>query len=159
LDNFLGYAKNAVKQYGISVCSIDTEDTMHQYILNSKITFISGKVMTTNVSIMLMTDKIAIVSNDASVLFKVINAKYLAQYSLDKSSFYRTDLIALTGSLNFTTDPTWLAITSLKTQNARSIFKYLPNITEVILDGCTALPSTNVNITYAGDTTDQLVFD
>ena len=27
------------------------------------------------------------------------------------------------------------------------------------MDGCTALPSTNTNITYEGDTTTQLIFD
>ena len=88
---------------------------MHQYILNAKVIFISGKIITTSASLILMTDKIAIVSNDASILFKVINAKYLAQYGVDKSSFYRTDLMALTGTLDFTTNPSWLAVTSLKT--------------------------------------------
>ena len=132
---------------------------MMSYKLTSKVTFISGKTITSSVSLILVTDKVAIVSNDASILYSVINAKYLAQYSVDKSSFYRTDLMALTGTLNFTTDSSWLTITSLKTQNSRSIFKYLTNITSVIMDGCTALLSTNSSITYEGDTTSQLVFD
>ena len=132
---------------------------MMSYKLTSKVTFISGKTITSSVSLILVTDKVAIVSNDASILYSVINAKYLAQYSVDKSSFYRTDLMALTGTLNFTTDSSWLTITSLKTQNSRSIFKYLTNITSIILDGCTQLTSTNSNITYEGDTTSQLVFD
>ena len=62
-----------------------------------------------------LPDKVAIISNDASTWYKVINAKYLSQYSVDKSSFYSTDLMALTGTLDFTTDSSWLTITSLKT--------------------------------------------
>ena len=159
LDSYLGYIKSSTKPYGIPLCSIDTTDDMMNYKLTSKVTFISGKIITSSVSLILVTDKVAIISNDSSILYKVINAKYLSQYSVDKSSFYRTDLMALTGTLNFTTDSSWLTITSLKTQNSRSIFKYLTNITSVIMDGCTALPSTNSNITYEGDTTSQLVFD
>ena len=159
LDSFIGYIKSSTQTYGIPIASVDTEDNIHTYTLSSKVTFISGKIITSSISLVLITDKIAIVSNDASILYSVINAKYLAQYGVDKSSFYRTELMALSGTLDFTTNSNWLTITSLKTQNARSIFKYLPNITEVILDGCTALPSTNSNITYEGDTTNQLVFD
>lgn len=71
--------------------------------------------------------------------------------------------MALTGTLDFTTDPVtntaksdWLAITSIKTNSGSIILKYLPNITELVFDNCTALTSTNSSIT--DDDKNQFVF-
>lgn len=166
LDDYIAYIKTSIKDYGLTIYSASVPTDMAKYVITAKVTFLSNKVITCNVSIILVDDRIAIIANDGSILFNVISQKYLSQYGTTLGSYYRSDLMALSGKLDFTTDPvsgnampTWLGITSLKTQNSRSIFKYLPNITEVILDGCANLPSTNNNINQEGDTTEQLVFD
>lgn len=167
LDDYLAYIAQSDTDCAITLYSeaVDS-DAVHYYTLTCTISFESGKTISTSTQILIIDDKIAIIANDASVLYEVITQKYASLNDGDTlSSYYKTDLMGLTGTLDFTTDPVsgdaesdWLEITSVKTQDARSIFKYLPNITEVILDG-TAITSTNDDITYDGDSTSQLVFD
>ena len=74
-----------------------------------------------------------------SYLYNALNNSWAEQYgnSLGRNSFFKVDLYSMTGTINFSSAGSNLQ--SLGTSNGSYLFKYLPNITGIILDGCTAL--------------------
>jgi hypothetical protein len=72
-------------------------------------------------------------------MYNAINNAWTIQYGavLGRNNFYKVDLYSMNGTIDFHTAGTNL--TSLGTANGSYLFKYLPNITGLILDGCTAI--------------------
>ena len=154
---------NASNKYSLPLNCILVSDIIQTYSLTAYAQFKSGKIIQTSATIMVLNDNTPILQNDGSLLYQVVTQKYISQFNTSLSNYYKTHLMALTGTLDFTTDPVtntaksdWLAITSIKANSGSTILKYLPNITGLVFDNCTALTSTNSSIT--DDDKNQFVF-
>ena len=156
LDDCLYYLTNAVQKYSIPLYSMTAKNEASYYTLIANTTFKSGKVMTTTVNIIVMLDQTVILANDGSTVYTVINSAYNALYGSVPLKYYRSHLMAITGTVDFSSNTSWAETTSLKTANNRSILRYLTNVTSLILDGGTVLTSTNTDITDTDQS--QLVF-
>ena len=144
IDTYLRYRCNASHDYGIVLvaASVGSGDFLQEYTVKATVTFESGRQYTSTCDLMLINDAIVIISNDASILYDVINDKYNAQFGETKGRYYKYDLMALSGTLDLSSAQ-YNTINSLRTQNNKSVLKYLPNISTLNLSGCTSLTSTN----------------
>jgi hypothetical protein len=88
-----------------------------------------------------------ILANGGSTVYTVINSAYNTLYGSVPLKYYRSHLMAITGTVDFSSNTSWAETISLKTANNRSILRYLTNVTSLILDGGTVLTSTNTDIT------------
>ena len=163
IGTYLSYMTNASNKYSLPLNCILVSDIIQTYSLTAYAQFKSGKIIQTSATIMVLNDNTPILQNDGSLLYQIVTQKYISQFNTSLSNYYKTHLMALIGTLDFTTDPVtntaksdWLAITSIKANSGSTILKYLPNITGLVFDNCTALTSTNSSIT--DDDKNQFVF-
>ena len=154
MDDYLYYIANALKTYGIPLYSGIVSDTLRSYTLEATVTFKSNVKRTATAYINTLNDMSPIVRNDGSALYSVISQKCVEFYGgTAKGNYYKSDLFALTGVINFSTRTD---ITSLIALDGKTIFEYLPKISSVYLDGCTNLPSKQLVNTVQ---VSQLVFN
>lgn len=156
IDPYLKYRKSAQHDYGIVLLTtqVGNSEFYKAYTLSAKVTFESGKTIVSNCQIIVINDAVAILENDASTLYKAINAKYYEQFGETKGRYYKYDLMSISGALSFSSNE-YNTISSLRTQNNKSVLTYLHNITELDFSGCTNLLSTNQYI----EGQSQLVFN
>lgn len=97
------------------------------------------------INLLLVDDNIPVLFASQSDLFAVVSNKYATDYGLAGAyfDFYKSHLLSLTGTIDFSSHP---SIPSLITDTNQSIFKYLYNITGIIMDGCTNIGLTNNSI-------------
>lgn len=129
-----------------------SDENIYNYTLVATIN-LGGKTQTLTKKIIVMNDQSPIVRADGSYLYLALNALYTSLNGEGTEAFYRSTLMGLTGTLDFSPYPN-LAILSVSTN--KSIFYYLTGITGVILDECSLLTSTFNN---AGITINQTAFD
>ena len=127
--------------------AMPTGDDLLYYTLTATVLFKSGVSKTATANIIVSDDSTAIVMSSQSVMFNVINAAWTAQYgsAIGRNNFFKLDLMSLTGTLDFSAAGTNLS--NLLTANGSYLFRYLPNITGINLDGCTNITNVNSNIT------------
>ena len=99
-----------------------------------------------------MVDMSPIVRADGSYLYLALDALYTSINGESTNAFYRSTLMALTGTLDFSDYPN---LGRLAVSTNKSILYYLHNVTGLILDGCSLLTDTFNN---AGVTIDQMDF-
>lgn len=136
-DDYITVSANANGD-GIRV-SCDTampgEDEMYFYRISATARFVSGIEKTANVTILVCDDVTPIVSSN-QVLFNPVNDSFTTQTgaSIGRNYFYKVDLMSLTGTIDFSSYASTLP--NLVTSNGSYLFKYIPNVTGIILDGC-----------------------
>lgn len=122
-------------------------DVLLKYTLTATVLFKSGVSKTATANIIVSDDSTAIVMSSQSVMFNVINTAWTTQYgsAIGRNNFFKVDLMSLTGTLDFSTAGANLS--NLLTANGSYLFRYLPNLTGLNLDGCTNITNVNNSIT------------
>lgn len=135
--------------------SIPNDDTVYQYTVTAVVEFESNLQMTATKKILVMDDSTPIVTSLQTYLYESIANAWYTQFSetFSESRFYRTDLLALNGTITFSTSMNNL----LNANNNASVLDYLPNVTGLVFDGNTNLTSTNQYIT--ANNHNQFVFN
>ena len=128
-----------------------TDETIYHYTLVATVN-LGGKVQTLTKDIIVMVDMSPIVRADGSYLYLALDALYTSINGESTNAFYRSTLMALTGTLDFSDYPN---LGRLAVSTNKSILYYLHNVTGLILDGCSLLTDTFNN---AGVTIDQMDF-
>ena len=84
-------------------------------------------------------DDAEVVTSIQQALYTSLNNKWYAKYGeyIGRTRFYRSDLIALDGTITFET-----TLTNVRSSNGSTIFNYLPAIEGLNFSGCTSLIST-----------------
>jgi hypothetical protein len=137
-DDYITVSANANGD-GIRV-SCDTampaEDETYFYRVSATARFVSGIEKTANITLLVCDDVTPIVSSN-QVIFNPVNDSFTTQTgaSIGRNYFYRVDLMCLTGTIDFSSYASTLP--NLVTSNGSYLFKYIPNVTGIILDGCT----------------------
>lgn len=110
------------------------------YTLAAKVTFTSGLIQNTVATIVVQEESIVVPSTNTN-MYAAIDAAWSNQYGAisGKNNFYKIDLMTLTGTVNFSSAGSNLV--NLTTYNNDRLLKYLPNVTGLVFDGCTNLPS------------------
>lgn len=151
-DNYIIVRKATTNGIKITAdAAMPANDAIFIYDVQATIRFKSGVERTATVAVVVTDDIDSIVMSNQSILYNCINEAWTTQYgsAIGRNSFYKVDLLSMTGTIDFSTAGSNL--TSLLTANGSYLFKYLPNLTGLNLDGCTVLTSANSNI-------DQFVF-
>lgn len=144
---------------GSAVYGFPSDNTVYLYPLTATVYFNSGVTITVNSNIVIMNDTDQVVSSTQRALYNTMNNAWIEQFgsAFGKNYFYRTDLLALTGTLTFTSTEE-IALSSLVTSfGTDTVLNYLPNITGIVLDNCTNITSTHNSITVNDGK--QVVFD
>lgn len=154
-DNYISLSKsNTVDGIKITVDGFIPEDAK-LYKLTARTLFISGDTMTCSANIVVQNDTSAVVQSTKTTLYNPINTAWTAQFgsAIGKNSIYKVDLMALTQTIDFSSQGTDLL--NFQTYNGSYLFKYLPNCQGLILDGCTTLTNTT---TIDGQSVNQFDF-
>lgn len=148
IDQVLGYDTWANRNYSIHLFGLIMPKEIAYYTLEATVSFLSGKTMQVSEQFGVIDDQNVIVANDSSLLYQVVQASYKKQFGTTLASglFYKTDLYSMKYFDSTLDSGAYKAISSLKTQDNKSIFKYLRACTEVVMDGCTQLTSENESI-------------
>lgn len=143
VDPYLKIVKSTTTE-GVKI-TVDTAipQQTQLYTLSATTTFTSGYQVTCSATLVIQDDSNIIVPASKTTIFNPLNAAWTTQFgsAIGKNNMYRIDLMALTGTIDFSTQGANLP--NLLTYINDSLFKYLPNVTGIILDGCTAITSTN----------------
>lgn len=127
------------------------DDNIYTYTLVATVN-LGGKTVTLTKKIIVMNDLSPIVRADGSYLYLALNALYTSINGEGTEAFYRSTLMALTGTLDLSPYPN---IGRVAVSTNKTIFYYLSNLTGLIMDGCTQLTDTFTN---GGITIDQMDF-
>lgn len=120
--------------------------TMRKYRLVARISIGGRSSQTFSLNIIVWDDNDVIISQNVSEgKYIGVTTLYKSNYSLTDftGSVYKSHLLSLYGTLDFSQQQQKPA--SLLTQNGDSMFLYTKYITSVILDGCTAIPLTDIS--------------
>lgn len=127
------------------------DDEIYTYTLVATVN-LGGKTVTLTKNIIVMNDLSPIVRADGSYLYLALNALYTSLNGEGTEAFYRSTLMALTGTLDLSPYPN---IGRVAVSTNKTIFYYLTNLTGLVMDGCTQLTDTFTN---GGITIDQMDF-
>mgnify|MGYP007122052884 CR=1 FL=1 len=117
------------------------DDNIYEYTLVATVN-LSGKTVTLTKKIVVMNDLSPIVRADGSYLYLALNTLYTSINGEGTEAFYRSTLMSLTGTLDFSPYPN---IARVAVSTNKSIFYYLTNLTGLVMDGCTQLTDTFTN--------------
>lgn len=133
-------AKNSRKKALHISCEsgIPQDDTILVYTVTALIQFKSGKTQTVTYQIYVMDDA-EVVTSIQQALYTSLNNRWYAKYGeyIGRTRFYRSDLLALDGTVTFET-----TLTSIRSSNGSTILNYLPAIEGLNFSDCTSLTST-----------------
>ena len=118
---------------------------MKFYTISAVTRFVSGKEITASATLVVSDDVLSIVQSN-QVMYNPVNDAYTTQFGspIGRNYIYKMDLYALNGTIDFTNYVSTLP--NLVTANGSYLFKYLPNVTGIILDGFTSLTNTSNSI-------------
>jgi len=156
-DDYISVTANNDKT-GLIISSdsaMPADESSYFYTITAVVRFISGLERTTTYTLVISDDGTPIVSSN-QVMFNAVNDAFTTQTgsSIGRNYFYKVDLMVLTGTIDFTSYAATLP--NLVTSNSSYLFKYLPNVTGIILDGCNI---TNTANNIQGDDKRQFLFD
>ena len=110
--------------------SIQGDNNVYRYAVESIITFISGKTTAVTYQIIVMDDP-EIVTSMQQDLYSILNTRWNQKYgSNNTQSFYKSDLMLLDGGLEFTN-----SMTNMLTATRETLLKYLPLISSIDFNG------------------------
>lgn len=132
-----------------------SDDSVFEYTVTATIEFNSNKQMTATKKVLVMNDSVPIVSALQTNIYAAISDAWNTQFgeALSASRLYRTDLLAMTGTITFGAQTDNLVTAG---GNA-SLLDYLPNVTGLVFDGNTTITSTNNSV--QNNDHNQFVFD
>ena len=139
-DDYISIRKGNTGGIRISAdAALPANDELLIYDIVANILFKSSASRTATASIIVSDDATPIVMSNQSYLYNALNNAWTIQYGtvLGRNNFYKVDLYSMTGTIDFHTAGANLQ--SLGTANGAYLFKYMPNITGIILDGCTEI--------------------
>ncbi|MCR5270548.1 MAG: hypothetical protein K6D91_05975 [Prevotella sp.] len=114
------------------------DEEIYSYTLIASVNLV-GKTTTLTKKVVVMNDLSPIVRADGSYLYLALNTLYDSIYGESADVFYRSTLMGMTGTLDFSPYPN---IGRLAVSTNKSILYYLHRVTGVVLDGCTLLENT-----------------
>lgn len=79
----------------------------------------------------------------------VLNTRHVALYGNALDSYYKSDLLSLTGTLDFSANASSIG-TVYTADGNNSLLKYLPNIKSLIFDNCTSLIGSSLESLASG---------
>ena len=125
--------------------AMPVDDAMEFYTITAVTRFVSGREITAT-SIFIVSDDVLPIVQSNQVLYNPINDAFTTQFgsSIGRNYIYKIDLYVLNGTIDFTNYVSTLP--NLVTANGTYLFKYLPNVTGIILDGFTSLTNTSNSI-------------
>ena len=134
---------------------IPSDDSVYEYTVTATIEFASNKEMTATKTILVMADSIPIVSSLQTHIYSTIANAWNTQFgtTLSEPRLYRTNLLALTGTITFDTSTENL----ITAGGNASLLDYLPNITGLVFDGNTTI--TSLHNSVQNNNHNQFVFD
>ena len=137
-DDYITVGAGATKGVRISTESALPED-LAIYDLNADVMFTSGKHVYVSYIIAVGDDATPIVMSNQSAMYTSINNAWITQFgsAIGRNNIYKIDLFMITGTIDFSAQGANLP--SLVTADGTYLFKYLPNVTGINLDGCTAI--------------------
>lgn len=157
-DSYLKYRKMSSHDYGLTLAcdNLPANDGVANYTLTFKVAYKSGRVDTKSCTLMVVNDAVPILTQLDGILYDVVSARYIALYGSNPegNAFYKGEMAAITGSLSFYYKT---GLTTLVGSNSQSILRYLPNVTQLDMRGCSSLLSTDNDI--EGEDKRTLVFD
>lgn len=156
-DDYITVRKASTKGIKIDAdTAMPENDAIIIYDISATVLFISGLTFTKSIVIAVSDDAIPIVMSNQANMYNSINSAWTSQYGsgIGRNSFYKLDLLSITGTIDFSSSGADLQ--SVVTANGSYLFKYIPNVTELIFDGCTSLTSTNNSI--SGNDKNQMIF-
>ena len=154
-DDYLTLGAGATKGIRISTESALSNDLVI-YDLTADVMFRSGKHINASCIIAAGDDATPIVMSNQSAMYTSINNAWTTQFgsAIGRNNIYKIDLFMMTGTIDFSAQAANLP--SLVTANGAYLFKYLPNITGINLDGCTSITQTSNSV--QGDDKSQFLF-
>ena len=135
-DDPLAYTKDSTNN-GISLKTISVTDNMSLYRLIARVSIGGRDLMFKYANIIVINDSTPVLQKSSSnALFLAISNKYANDFSLAGAyfDFYKTHLMSMTGELSFVN---YKDVSTFATTFGDTIFKYVPNLTSLIFDGCT----------------------
>ena len=151
-DNYITVRKASTGGIRLNAdAAMPANDEVYIYDIQATVRFKSSVERIATAAVVVADDIDSIVMSNQSIMYNCINAAWVVQYgsNIGRNSFYKVDLLSMNGTIDFSTAGS--SLTSLLTANGSYLFKYLPNLTGLNLDGCSTLTSANSNI-------DQFVF-
>lgn len=140
-STILQYKKGSNRQDIRLLASIPPSDeSIYEYTLTAEVN-LGGKVEILNKTIIVMNDSSIITSAGGSNAYLVLNNLYTSLYGHSAEVFYRSTLMNLTGTLDFSVYPTTSMIIG---STNKSLLYYLENITGLDMTGCTLMQDTYV---------------
>ena len=127
------------------------DEAIYTYTLVATVN-LGGKTVTLTKKITVMNDLSPIIRADGSYLYLALNTLYTSINGEGTEAFYRSTLVALTGTLDLSPYPN---IGRISVSTNKSIFYYLTNLTGLVMDGCSQLTDTFTN---AGIVINQMDF-
>ena len=151
-DGFLYYTKSATHG-GIVIGVQEIPSEMTLYTL--KISCYAGeKNFTRNINIILFDDDTVMHSNTTSPgVQNVLNARHNELYGNSLQYYYKSDLLSITGSLNFSTYNAQVGTVYAEDNNP--LLKYLPNVSSLNFSNCLSLGADSLGIVNNGILTFQ----
>ena len=142
VDPYLQLAKKNGQEKVKITMNAAMPSTPQFYTLTANVTFTSGVQKTTS-AILVVQEESIIVPSTSTLMYAAVDGAWATQFGSvsGKNNFYKIDLMALTGTIDFSSAGS--SLNNLTTYNGEYLLKYLPNVTGLIFDGCSSLPSTN----------------
>ena len=143
--------------------TVPSNNDIYEYIVDARIAYTSNVETELHSKILVMQDEDAITDSLHELLYTPISNLWNTQFGepLTKVYLYRTDLLTLTGTLDFTGADSLVSgqtFNNLIVNNGRhSLLEYIPNVTGLILDGCANL--TTSYLPLQGSEIPNVVFD
>lgn len=147
-DGFLYYSVNNAHN-GITFRVGTLPNTLTVYTFTVDVVVGTAKHFTRNLNIILYDDSTVIHRYSTSPgVQAVLNAKHTSLYNNALDNYYKSDLLSLTGTLDFSTNAS--AIGTVNAEGGESLLKYLPNITQLDFNGCSSLVAGTLGILNNG---------
>jgi hypothetical protein len=120
-------------------------DGMEFYTVTAVVRFLSGREITATSQLIVADDVLPIIQSN-QILYGPVNDSFTTQtgHAIGRNYIYKVDLLVLNGTIDFTSYVSQLP--NLVTANGSYLFKYIPNVTGIILDGFTSLTNTSNSI-------------
>ena len=146
-DDYIYYTKSATHK-GIVLGVTTAPDTPKIYTLKINV-IVGGKQFTRNINILVYNDSQVIhTQNVSSGVQNVLNTNHILSYGNAINQYYKSDLLSLTGTLDFSAESQ--SIGSISTVNRDNLLQYLQNISEFNFSGCSHLDQSSLGSISSG---------
>lgn len=137
---------------------VPANNDIFEYNITATVLYNSDREDTVTAKVLVMSDSTPIVSALQPFLYQPIATRWLAQTgeTLAKPQLYRTDLLALTGTLTFVHNETASANSFVTAKGNDSLLKHIPNVEGMVIDNNADITSTHNSVVE--DNHNQFIF-